>query len=519
MAHNYNETVGIRLSREPEFELGAVMVYPATRQIVRNGRSETLEPRIMQVLVAFAQSEGEILGHDDLIERCWEGRIVGENAIHRAVSKVRDLGLNFGGGSFAIETITKVGYRMSVRWDETSPRPKIVEPDRASGEIAAPQRPALDRRWVLGAAAVAFAAAGAGAWRLGLGPWVPRTVPEARVLFERGMEANRQGWIETGDQARTYFQQAVEIDPDFADAWGALALQMQLAPSDDLGEVATAYRVRSAAKRALTLDPRQREARVALGLLPSWFGRWAAKERAILRLLDDHPDFPALTSHYGNFLAQVARFDEAVAMQERTISKWPFMPGPPNQLMGSLCGAGRLVEAEARSEKSMRQWPRHPGVWLGRMSLLTYSGRADAALALAADRANHPRGIEQEISAIVATARALASRSAADIEAAVTANLRSVRGNIRNVPGALHLFTALGDRDRSFDVIHAYLFRSGPLASGATPLTPFSPVQTETLFHPYNRILWPDPPFAAMTRKIGLDAYWKSINFVPAFRR
>ena len=276
---------------------------------------------------------------------------------------------------------------------------------------------------------------------------------------------------------------------------------------------------RSAARRALALDPRQREARVALGLLPGWFRRWAETERAILGLLDDYPQFPALTSHYGNVLAQVARFDEAVAMQERTISKWPFMPGPPNQLIPALCGAGRLVEAEAQSEKAVRRWPRHPGVWHTRMSLLTYSGRADAALAFAADTANRPRGIEQEISAIVATARALAYRRTADVEVAMTANLQSVRDNISNAPTALHLFTALGDRDRSFDLIEAYLFRRGPLASGANPLTPFSQVYTDTLFHPYSRILWPDPRFAAITRKIGLDAYWKSIGFVPAFRR
>ena len=519
MAHNYNAAVGIRLSREPAFELGAVMVHPATRQIVRNGRSETLEPRIMQVLVAFAQSEGEILGHDDLIERCWEGRIVGENAIHRAVSKVRDLGLNFGGGSFAIETITKVGYRMSVRWGDAPPQSNIVKLDRGSRELAAPKGPVLDRRWVLGAGAVVVAAAGAGAWRLGLPPWAPRINPEARVLYERGMEANRQGWIETGDQARAYFQQAVELDPGFADAWGALALQMQLAASDDLGELATGYRVRSAARRALALDPRQREARVALGLLPSWFRRWAETERALVRLLDDYPQFPALTSHYANFLAQVARFDESVAIQERTISKWPFMPDPPNQLMGAYCGAGRLVEAEARSADSARRWPRHPAVWLARMELLAYSGRPDAALALAADKANHPRGIEQSISAIVATARALAHRRAADVEVAVTTNLQLVRDNIQNAPMVLRLFTALGDRDRSFDLIHAYLFRSGPLASGVNPLTPFSPVHTDSLFHPYTRSLWPDPRFAAMTQKVGLDAYWKSIKFVPAFRR
>ena len=56
MAQDDDEAVAIRLSREPAFELGAVRVNPSTRQVIRNGRSETLEPRIMQVLVAFAQS-------------------------------------------------------------------------------------------------------------------------------------------------------------------------------------------------------------------------------------------------------------------------------------------------------------------------------------------------------------------------------------------------------------------------------------------------------------------------------
>src|SRR5688572_16710178 len=181
MAHNYKAAVGIRLSHEPAFELGAVMVYPATRQIVRNGRSETLEPRIMQVLVAFAQSEGEILGYDELIGRCWDGRIVGENAIHRAVSKVRDLGLKFGGGTFTIETITKVGYRMGVRWSDAPPKPAIITSDRDPTPGAIPQ-PGRDRRWMLGAGAVLFAAAGAGAWRFGEMPWAPRIDPEARIL-------------------------------------------------------------------------------------------------------------------------------------------------------------------------------------------------------------------------------------------------------------------------------------------------------------------------------------------------
>ena len=136
MAQDDDQAVAIRLNREPPFQLGDVEVHPATRQVLRNGDSETLEPRVMQVLVAFAQAEGSILGHDELIERCWDGRVVGDNAIHRTISKLRDLGLNFGGGAFVIETITKVGYRMSVCGTKTSHELRVVRtlPSPPTGE-------------------------------------------------------------------------------------------------------------------------------------------------------------------------------------------------------------------------------------------------------------------------------------------------------------------------------------------------------------------------------------------------
>ena len=500
----------VDLAHEPAFKLGNVTVHPSTRQVDGRDLQLTVEPRVMQVLVALFRAGG-IITRDELIERCWAGRIVGEDAINRAMSRIRHLGAELGGG-FRIETITKVGYRLI---DEA---PDATDSRRKSNGVPLRQPRRIDRRTLI-AGGVVLAAVGAGAWRLGLPLFAPRIDPKARILFERGMEANRQGWIETGDQAKSYFEQAVAIDPNFADAWGALALQTQMGVSDGSGEIAAAYRVRSSARQALALDPRQREARVALVMLPTWFRRWAEKERAILSLLDDYPEFPALTLHYANVLAQVARFDEAVTMLEQTISNWPFAPDPPNQLIYALCGAGRLVEAEARSEEAVRRWPRHPGAWSTRMSLLTYSGRPEAALALAADRENHPRGMEQLIPTIVATARTFAYRRRDDIEAAVAGAMQSVRTNIGNIPGAVRLFTALGDRDRCFALLDAYLFRRGPLASGAHRLTPYTRVYTETLFHPYSRSLWPDPRFAAITHESGLDRYWRSIDFSPQFRR
>ncbi|UAJ08885.1 winged helix-turn-helix domain-containing tetratricopeptide repeat protein [Glacieibacterium megasporae] len=101
----------IDLARAPAFRLGPVTVAPALRQITA-ARSETLEPRVMQVLVVLALAEGAIVSRDDLVRQCWEGRIVGDDSINRVIARLRKLAIEHGGGTLRIETITKVGYRL-----------------------------------------------------------------------------------------------------------------------------------------------------------------------------------------------------------------------------------------------------------------------------------------------------------------------------------------------------------------------------------------------------------------------
>ncbi|AKC86473.1 tetratricopeptide repeat protein [Pseudoxanthomonas suwonensis] len=100
------------LARVPAFRLGAVQVDPPLLQAVCGDRSETLEPRVMQVLVALAEARGRIVTRDELIARCWDGRVVGEGAIHRVTSRIRHLAADLGGGSFQLENIPRVGYRL-----------------------------------------------------------------------------------------------------------------------------------------------------------------------------------------------------------------------------------------------------------------------------------------------------------------------------------------------------------------------------------------------------------------------
>jgi TolB-like protein/DNA-binding winged helix-turn-helix (wHTH) protein len=109
----------IDLAREKDFSLGPLHVRPSSRTVSAHDNTETLEPRVMQVLVALARRPGEVVSRDQLIEECWAGRVVGDEAISRCIIKVRRLSETHGG--FSLETIPRVGYRLAAT--QTVPPP------------------------------------------------------------------------------------------------------------------------------------------------------------------------------------------------------------------------------------------------------------------------------------------------------------------------------------------------------------------------------------------------------------
>lgn len=142
----------VQLARADDFSLGAFQVRPSARELAVDGRVERIEPRVMQVLVVLALSEGAVVARQDLIERCWGGVIVGEDAINRVMLKIRRLSQLDGGRSFTLETVPRVGYRLT-----------LAKP--AADAARLPPLPAvanaLRKRWrLLAGAAAAMIAAG-----------------------------------------------------------------------------------------------------------------------------------------------------------------------------------------------------------------------------------------------------------------------------------------------------------------------------------------------------------------------
>jgi Tol biopolymer transport system component/DNA-binding winged helix-turn-helix (wHTH) protein len=150
----------INLVDVPDFDLGALLVQPSLRRVSAGGREDSVEPRVMQALIALAQAGGTVVSRDALIDRCWGGRIVGDDAINRCIAKVRKLAEVADTPAFTIETVSKVGYRLKLPPGTTPARAAI---DDTPVHLPHPRRRV--RAWLALGLLVIAGSAGA-FWRL-----------------------------------------------------------------------------------------------------------------------------------------------------------------------------------------------------------------------------------------------------------------------------------------------------------------------------------------------------------------
>jgi DNA-binding winged helix-turn-helix (wHTH) protein len=101
------QMTAVDLAAEAAFDLGPLYVAPPSLTLTIPGATATIEPRIMQVLVMLARRPGEVISRAMFAESCWGGLHVSEDAIQRAIGRVRKLGE--WSGAFAVETVPRVG--------------------------------------------------------------------------------------------------------------------------------------------------------------------------------------------------------------------------------------------------------------------------------------------------------------------------------------------------------------------------------------------------------------------------
>jgi DNA-binding winged helix-turn-helix (wHTH) protein/Tfp pilus assembly protein PilF/TolB-like protein len=149
----------IDLAREADFRLGGLSVSPSTGRALAGGRERRIQPRVMEVVVTLVRRAGRTVSRDELIEACWSGRIVSDNAVNRVLTQVRALAQLTDPPAFVLETVPKVGVRLihSDAVGADGPSPAANRARRRPGRRLA----------LAAAAAVALAASALGVWLTG----------------------------------------------------------------------------------------------------------------------------------------------------------------------------------------------------------------------------------------------------------------------------------------------------------------------------------------------------------------
>lgn len=500
------ESGRIVLARERPFRLGILQVEPATRQLIAGHNAQTIEPRVMQVLVALAEFPGRIVTRDELVERCWNGRIVGDDAVNRALSRVRHLAGAASPGAFTVETIPRVGYR-------------LVTSGGASPDVA-PRRPLrfIDRRTaVLGAAGLLGTAAVvslARIWRSSDAS--PR---EARQLFERAFILRYSGQPEDNRQAIAYLQNATRIAPRYGEAWGALALAYRDALDSESPDRTEGFDqlLSEAAQRADRYDPGNADAAAARVPFKLLFGHWAEFEAIARRFIKAHPDHVYGHELLGTVLMEVGRWREAVGPLRIAEAKNAFSPIIPYKLTVALWSSGAISEADSEIDAALRRWPQHGAIWQTKVKLLMLTGRPHAALGLVKDPAARPMDeAPDQTAARELVLQALISQRSSDRDAAVQAILTQLRSVPTNALPAIVTSAALDRPEIALSLIEGFYRGRGSWSSlnGAAPHK-----GTHPLFQPPMRSLWKDPRFTDVLNRIGLERYWHDTGSLPDHRR
>ena len=121
------------------------------------------------------------------------------------------------------------------------------------------------------------------------------------------------------------FQRAVTIDPDYAQAWAALAEAQALLPAYGATAPQMAYtNSLESARRALALNPDTALAYVAQGMVYSDQMRWADADRALQRALTLAPGDAEVLNQYGQFLDGIGELEPALKVFDRALQRDPL---------------------------------------------------------------------------------------------------------------------------------------------------------------------------------------------------
>lgn len=144
--------------------------------------------------------------------------------------------------------------------------------------------------------------------------------PEAEELYLRGRFLVRRGWQGSTRDAVDLLARAHERAPDDARILGAYALSLARVYGLEFHGFEVAERAREKARRALELDPKQAEAKVALATVHLQNGEADAAVGYLRDALALAPNSIDALDSLGRIMAEIGRVEEGIALLARAVA-------------------------------------------------------------------------------------------------------------------------------------------------------------------------------------------------------
>jgi serine/threonine-protein kinase len=306
---------------------------------------------------------------------------------------------------------------------------------------------------------------------------------EAYELYLKGLSLlDRMDHRQASAKSAELFQQVIDTDPSFAPAHAGLANAYASMSHNRLFHGISSAQahpiMRSAALKALQLDPLLAEAHAAMGYVYSREFDWQKADQSFRRAIDLNPSLTqSYTLYARTTLWPLGKLAEAERLLHEAMGADPLSLDLQRETASVQIHIGRYGEAINTLQRIRAVDPDFPWIdWLlGRA--LTFAGRPAEALAVI-EASRMPPDSEWKAHAYVMAGR----RDEAERLA--------VRH--RNYPHRLAIiYAALGDKDRTFEALHRLAV-----------LEPHRVV--DLLSYPELTGLRSDPRFAALRRTLGL---------------
>src|SRR5207247_867830 len=164
--------------------------------------------------------------------------------------------------------------------------------------------------------------------------------------------------VEDFRKAISYYDQAIELDPEYALAYAERAEAWTIL-GDLTGQRLTAYpKARSDAEKAVAITPALAEARAALGFVRCFVDwKFADGLAELKRAKELSPANPTANDLLARIIVYLGRFDEAERQARQAVELDPLSTVTQGNLARVLLYAGKLDEADAVARKAAELQP------------------------------------------------------------------------------------------------------------------------------------------------------------------